>query len=307
MLPFLLPVAAATGALSPLTRRDIRAQKNPAKSVTQVGVKNRTVIGTCESPLKCRQEQARPSVLPGDPAPQSPIVALALRTDFTHLQKGTTHEDRSLACCDRARRHLRPDACSSLLRPIRAGVGNVGGIPQGSTVIPQSTLPTLNVIRGSQVIGATAILLGGGPIGTVQDTVVCGNFGDYAVVSYANGFVTIPWRLTTFEPVPRVLQVNMTAAQLAELPLMLQISQLNNLQFAEGVHNFFLAPRGQAILKSAVARNTKLGTTHRPGGAENRAETRSAGKPTTQLPIRNEIHPQTRTEHHPENGAEIRR
>jgi hypothetical protein len=193
------------------------------------------------------------------------------------------------------------------------GPGNAGGLPQGpqpqpptgalpqgpqplppgSQPLPPAPVPRLHVVRASQLIGSTAVLLGGVPIGTVQDIVFGGKFGEYALVSYPNGFVMIPRFLTIFDPVSRALQVNMTAAQLSELPLLLQISQLNP-QFLERVHTFFVSPRGLAILKNGAGR-----AAHGPGGPQNRGETRTASKPAT--------HPQTRTEPHSENATSARR
>ena len=94
--------------------------------------------------------------------------------------------------------------------------GSPGGIPQPSPVpqpVPPGTLPGLTVYRGSHIIGATAILYNGAPIGTVQDIVFVNGVGEYVLVSNARGFVTIPRRLTIFEPISRVLRVNMTVAQ----------------------------------------------------------------------------------------------
>jgi len=177
--------------------------------------------------------------------------------------------------------------------------GSPGGIPQPSPVpqpVPPGTLPGLTVYRGSHIVGATAILYNGAPIGTAQDIVFVNGVGEYVLVSYARGFLTIPRRLTTFEPISRVLRVNMTAAQLSELPLLLQVSQLNP-QFIERVYAFFRTPHGQSILKNGVARNPK--PTRPAGGAQNRGETRTASKPA--------IGPQTRNEPHPANGADVHR
>jgi hypothetical protein len=193
------------------------------------------------------------------------------------------------------------------------GPGNTGGLPQGpqplpptgglpqgpqplppgSQPLPPAPVPHLHVVRASQLIGSTAVLLGGVPIGTVQDVVFGGKFGEYALVSYPNGFVMIPRVLTIFDPVSRALQVNLTAAQLSELPALLQIAQLNP-QFLERVHTFFVSPRGLAILKNGAGRGA-----HAPGGAQSRGETRTASKPAT--------HPQTRTEPHPDNATSARR
>jgi tRNA pseudouridine13 synthase len=98
-------------------------------------------------------------------------------------------------------------------------------------------------------MGSTAILLDGTSLGIVQDLLGVAGSGAYVLVSCANGFVMIPRGLTTFESVPRILQVNLTTAQLAELPLLPQLSLLNN-QFVGRVHTFFGGPRGRAILQN---------------------------------------------------------
>jgi hypothetical protein len=174
--------------------------------------------------------------------------------------------------------------------------------------VPVAGVPSLSLIRGSHVIGSRAILAGGVPIGTVQDLLSVAGSGEYVLVANPSGFVTIPRSLTIFEPARRILQVNMTFAQVGELPRLLQLAQLNR-QFLGRVHGFFRSPRGEAILRNNLARNARptrpTGGTERraetrpPGGVERRAETRTASKPVNR--------PQTRTEPRPENGTDVRR
>jgi hypothetical protein len=160
---------------------------------------------------------------------------------------------------------------------------------------PGVGVPSLSLIRGSHIIGSTAILPGGVVIGTVQDLLSVAGSGEYVLVANPNGFVAIPRSLTIFDPVSRILHVNMTFAQCGELPRLLQLAQLNR-QFLERVHGFFRSPRGEAILRNGIVRNTS--PAHGPNVAERRPETRTASKRA--------IHPQTRTEH-PENGNSVRR
>jgi hypothetical protein len=145
-------------------------------------------------------------------------------------------------------------------------------------------------------------------IGTVQDLLFVAGSGEYVLVANPSGFVTIPRSLTVFDPVSRILQVNMTFAQVGELPRLLRLAQLNR-QFLERVHGFFRSTRGEAILRNGIARNTRQtrpqgggerrAETRPPGGADRRAEMRTTGKPITR--------PETRPEPRPENGTETRR
>jgi hypothetical protein len=165
----------------------------------------------------------------------------------------------------------------------------------GEQAVPVAGVPSLSLIRGSHIIGSRAILAGGVAIGTVQDLLFVAGSGEYVLVANPSGFVTIPRSLTIFEPVPRILQVNMTFAQVVELPRLLQLAQLNR-PFLERVHTFFRSPRGEAILRNNLVRNAS--PAHAPSVAERRAETHTANKRA--------IHPQTRTEH-PENSTNARR
>jgi hypothetical protein len=165
----------------------------------------------------------------------------------------------------------------------------------GEQAVPVAGVPSLSLIRGSHIIGSRAILAGGVAIGTVQDLLFVAGSGEYVLVANPSGFVTIPRSLTIFEPVPRILQVNMTFAQVVELPRLLQLAQLNR-PFLERVHTFFRSPRGEAILRINLVRNAI--PAHAPSVVERRAETHTANKRA--------IHPQTRTEH-PENSTNARR
>jgi hypothetical protein len=161
---------------------------------------------------------------------------------------------------------------------------------------PAAAIPSLSLIRGSHIIGSTAILGGGIVIGTVQDLLSVVGSGEYVLVANPSGFVTIPRSLTIFDPVRRSLQVNMTFAQLCELPRLLQLAQLNR-DFLERVHRYFHGPHGQAILKNGVAHTAR--PTHPAGGTQNRGETRTANKPANGQ--------QTRTEPHSAKGPDLHR
>jgi hypothetical protein len=179
--------------------------------------------------------------------------------------------------------------------------------PVGGQAVPVAGVPGLSLIR-TNIIGARAILIGGVRIGTVQDLLLVAGSGEYVLVANPSGFVSIPQSLTVFDPVSRILQVNMTFAQVAELPRLLRLTRLNR-QFLERLHGFFSSPRGETILRNGIARNggptrsaggpERRGETRPPGGPDRRAETRTAGKPVGRQ--------QNRPEQRPENGAEARR
>jgi hypothetical protein len=172
--------------------------------------------------------------------------------------------------------------------------------------VPVAGVPTLSLIRGSHIIGSRAILAAGVPIGTVQDMLSVAGSGEYLLVANPNGFVTIPRSLAVFEPGPRIVQVNMTFAQVAELPRLLQLGQLNR-PFLQRVHTFFQSPRGEAILRNNSVRNVRQ---TRPPGGERRVETRQTGverRVETRTVNKPAVRPQIRTEPRPENGAEFRR
>jgi hypothetical protein len=180
--------------------------------------------------------------------------------------------------------------------------------PAAVQPVPAAAVPTLSLTRGSHIIGSPAMLLNGVRIGTVQDLLSVAGSGEYVLVANPSGFVTIPRSLTAFDPVRRILQVNMTFAQVGELPRLLRLAQLNR-QFLGRIHTFFRSSRGEAILRNGIARNGRQtrppgGPERRaearpPGGGERRAETRTVGKPIPR--------PETRPEPRQENGTEVRR
>jgi len=220
---------------------------------------------------------------------------------------------------------LQPDP-GTVAQPVPAApvqpapVAPVQQVPVGAAQpVPVPGVPTLSLTRGSHVIGSRAVLVGGPLIGTVQDMLAVAGSGEYMLVANPSGFVTIPRSLTVFEPGPRILQVNMTFAQVGELPRLPQLGQLNR-PFLQRVHNFFGSARGQAILRNNIVRNGR--TTRPPGGLERRAETRAQGggerrvetrqpaverRAETRTVNKPPIRPQIRTEPRPENGPEVRR
>ncbi len=168
--------------------------------------------------------------------------------------------------------------------------------PVGAQPLPVPGVPGPNLIRGSHIIGSRALVLGGVPIGTVQDLLSVAGSDEYVLIANPSGFVAIPRSLTIFDPVSRILQVNMTFAQCGELPRLLLLARLNR-EFLERVHRYFHSPHGQAILKNGVARSAR--PTYPAGGPQNRGETRTASKPATGQ--------QNRTESHSGKGPDLHR
>ena len=163
-----------------------------------------------------------------------------------------------------------------------AQVRTVGPAPGAVTPAPAAGRPDARLDaqgmpgpmwRGSMVIGSNVDLLGGSRYGTVQD-LIFGNGGcvEYAVVAYQNQFVPIPWDLATFEPGSRVLQVNIDAGRIRELPFVRQMSEIDNRQFFDKVHTYYRADhgfnRGDRNLNPGERRHAMdRGTTVRPGTA----------------------------------------
>jgi hypothetical protein len=149
------------------------------------------------------------------------------------------------------------------------------------------------VTLGSQMIGSSAFLLGGGRIGTVQDLMSVGGL-EYLLVSYRRQLVSIPRSLTTFDPRRRLCLVRLTGAQFGGLPVVPRISQFNDRRFVQQFDAFFRGPRGQALFRNELARETRGNRNGQPNGDRRRAETRTAGRPI--------FPPQNRTEERFENG-----
>jgi hypothetical protein len=190
---------------------------------------------------------------------------------------------------------VQPDPAAAALQPPAAAP--VQPVPAAAgQPVPVAGVPTLALTRGSHLIGSPAILVNGVRIGNVQDLLSVAGSGEYVLVANPSGFVTIPRSLTTFEPGRGIMLVNMTFAQVGELPRLLRLAQLNR-QFLGRVHTFFGSPRGQALFRNNLVSNTRQ--TRPPGGIERRAETRTAGKPA--------IRPQTREESHPQDDHDRRR
>lgn len=102
------------------------------------------------------------------------------------------------------------------------------------------------ILRGSQIIGATVDLRGGSRLGTVQDFVVGdGGCVEYVVAAYGDQFVPIPWAAAMYQPGQRVLLVDIDAGRLHEMPMYRQFSDLSNHQFTEKVQTFYHGVNGR--------------------------------------------------------------
>ena len=110
------------------------------------------------------------------------------------------------------------------------------------------------ILRGSQIIGATVNLRAGSRFGTVNDFV----FGDggcveYVIASYGNEFVPIPWGVAAWVPGQRVLTVDIDPGRIRDMPRFHQISELTNHQFSEKVQTFYHGMNGRGDMNQRGA------------------------------------------------------
>jgi len=106
--------------------------------------------------------------------------------------------------------------------------------------------PAGQILRGSQIIGATVNLRGGSRFGTISDFVLGdGGCVDYVVASYQNQYVPIPWAAAMYQPGSRILLVDIDAARIHEMPMFRTFAELSNRQFSDRVHTFYRGVNGQ--------------------------------------------------------------
>jgi hypothetical protein len=110
------------------------------------------------------------------------------------------------------------------------------------------------ILRGSQIIGATVNLRAGSRFGTVNDFV----FGDggcvqYVIASYGNDFVPIPWGAAAWAPGQRVLTVDIDPGRIRDMPRFHQISELTNHQFSDKVQTFYHSANGRGDMNQRGA------------------------------------------------------
>jgi hypothetical protein len=120
------------------------------------------------------------------------------------------------------------------------------------------------ILRGSQIIGATVNLRGGSRFGTVSDLVLGdGGCVDYVVASYGNEFVPIPWGVAMWVPGQRVLTVDIDPARIRDIPRFHQISELTNHQFSQRVQSFYRGMNGRGQINQRGAEQQGA-TNHAP-------------------------------------------
>jgi PRC-barrel domain len=118
------------------------------------------------------------------------------------------------------------------------------------------------ILRGSQIIGATVGLRGGTRLGTIQDFVLAeGGCVEYVVAGYNDQFIPIPWGAAMYQPGQRMLMVDIDPGRIHEMPMYHQISELTNRQFSDRVHTFY---RG---VGSQTGDMNHRGTTNQQGAA----------------------------------------
>ena len=101
------------------------------------------------------------------------------------------------------------------------------------------------ILRGSQIIGATVNLRGGSRFGTVSDFVLADSgCVEYVIATYGNQYAPIPWGVAMWVPGQRVLTVDIDPGRIHEIPMYRQISELTNHQFSDKVHTFYRGVNG---------------------------------------------------------------
>jgi hypothetical protein len=133
------------------------------------------------------------------------------------------------------------------------------------------------ILRGSQIIGATVNLRAGSRFGTVNDFV----FGDggcvqYVIATYGNDFVPIPWGAAMWAPDQRVLTVDIDPGRIRDMPRFHQISELTNHQFSEKVQTFYRGTNGRGDMNQRGAQRQGA-TNHAP--AANAPAGQPVGRP----------------------------
>jgi hypothetical protein len=125
-----------------------------------------------------------------------------------------------------------------------------------------------DVLRGSQIIGATVDLRGGMRLGSVQDFVVGqGGCVDYVIAAYGDQFVPIPWGVAFFQPGQRLFTVDIDPGRIHEMPMYRQISELTNRQFSQRVQTFYHGVQGRQGDRDGRGSIDRQNMTNAPGAA----------------------------------------
>jgi hypothetical protein len=133
------------------------------------------------------------------------------------------------------------------------------------------------------------MLQGGTPYGTVQDLVM-GDGGclQYAVVSYNNGLVPIPWGVGMFDFNRRALMVDISRDRIRDFPTIHQISELNDPQFTQRVQTFYHSTDRPGMNRSDVNRpraSANQNPANNRGESQNRGEQTNRGNAPDLLPL----------------------
>jgi hypothetical protein len=140
--------------------------------------------------------------------------------------------------------------------------------------------PAAQILRGSQIIGATVNLRGGSRFGAISDFVLGeGGCVDYVVASYQGQYVPIPWGAAMYQPGSRILLVDIDAARIHEMPMFRTFAELSNRQFSDRVHTFYRGTNGQQ------GANGQQGDTNQRGAA-NEQGARPNAQPANPAPSR---------------------
>jgi len=136
------------------------------------------------------------------------------------------------------------------------------------------------------------MLQGGASYGRVQDFVIGdGGCVEYAIVSYNNGLVPIPWGVGMFDSGRRAFMVDISRDRIREFPTIRQISELNNPQFTQRVQTFYHGTNRPDTNHSDVNRQ---GASANPVPSNTRGETTNRGNAPKSTPARAEGNRETR-------------
>ena len=137
------------------------------------------------------------------------------------------------------------------------------------------------ILRGSQIIGATVGLRGGTRLGTIQDFVLAdGGCVEYVVAGYGDQFIPIPWRAAMYQPAQRMLMVDIDPGRIHDMPMYHQISELMNRQFSDRVHSFYRGVGSQTGDMNHRSATNQQGAASHPQPAKRGEQGRATVGPT---------------------------
>ncbi len=134
------------------------------------------------------------------------------------------------------------------------------------------------ILRGSQIMGATVNLRGGSRFGTVSDFVLADSgCVEYVIASYGNQYAPIPWGVAMWVPGQRVLSVDIDPGRIHDIPMYRRISELTNHQFSDKVHTFYRGVNGHGEANQHGAQ--QQGANNHAPAANPPAAGQAAGRP----------------------------